>query len=156
MAPYEALYGRPCRTSICWNEVGERKLVGPKLVQQTTENVKLIRDNLKAARDRQKSYADKRRRELEFEVGDRGISSAVPMERNSPVWEKREVKRYMPDPMHILAAQPVHLKEDLSYEEEAIKILDRKDQVLRNKTIPLVKAKVAIRFLRVDSAAACH
>ncbi|KAL0560987.1 hypothetical protein IC582_001405 [Cucumis melo] len=52
MAPYEALYERPCRTPMCWNEVGERKLVGPELVQITTNNIKLIRENLRIAQDR--------------------------------------------------------------------------------------------------------
>ncbi|KAA0026008.1 DNA/RNA polymerases superfamily protein [Cucumis melo var. makuwa] len=70
MAPYEALYGRPYRTPVCWNEVGERKLVGLELVQTTTNNIKLIRENLKIAQDQQKSYADKRRRNLEFQAGD--------------------------------------------------------------------------------------
>ena len=60
MIPYEALYGRLCRTPICWGEVGELKLMGPELVQATLESVKLIREKLKIARDRQKSYADKR------------------------------------------------------------------------------------------------
>ncbi|XP_038892579.1 uncharacterized protein LOC120081622 [Benincasa hispida] len=49
------------------------------------------------------------------------------------------LRKYVPDPMHILATQPVQLKEDLSYKEKAIEIVDRKDQVLRNKIIPLVK-----------------
>ncbi|TYK00184.1 DNA/RNA polymerases superfamily protein [Cucumis melo var. makuwa] len=70
MALYEALYGSPRRTSVCWNEVGEGKLVGPELVQITTNNIKLIIENLRMAQDRQKSYADKRRRNLEFQVGD--------------------------------------------------------------------------------------
>ncbi|KAA0062248.1 DNA/RNA polymerases superfamily protein [Cucumis melo var. makuwa] len=52
MAPYEALYRRPCRNPVCWNEVGERKLVGPELVQITTNNIKLIRENLRTAQDR--------------------------------------------------------------------------------------------------------
>ena len=64
MALFEALYGRKCRTPVCWDEVGERRLVGPELVQVTSEKVKVIRDNLKMARDRQKSYADNRRRDL--------------------------------------------------------------------------------------------
>ncbi|KAA0038427.1 DNA/RNA polymerases superfamily protein [Cucumis melo var. makuwa] len=68
MAPFEVLYGRPCRTPVCWNEVGERKLVGPELVQVTSDNIKLIRKNLKIAQDRQKSYA--RRRDLEFQIGE--------------------------------------------------------------------------------------
>ena len=71
MAPVEALYGRKCRTPVCWDEVGERRLVGPELVQIILEKVKVIRDNLKKARDRQKSYADNRRRDLQFEIGDR-------------------------------------------------------------------------------------
>lgn len=71
MAPYEALYGRPYRTPVCWEEVGERKLVGPEIVQITTKKVKMIKANLKTARDRQKSYVDNWRRDLEFEVGDR-------------------------------------------------------------------------------------
>ncbi|KAA0042030.1 Retrotransposon gag protein [Cucumis melo var. makuwa] len=66
MAPFEALYGRPCRTLVCWNEVEGRKLVGPELVQITIDNIKMIRENLKIAQDRQKSYANKRQRDLEF------------------------------------------------------------------------------------------
>ena len=60
MAPFKALCGRKCKTSVCWNEVGERRLVDPELVQITAEKVKVVRDNLKKARDRQKSYADNR------------------------------------------------------------------------------------------------
>ncbi|KAI9162325.1 hypothetical protein LWI28_026169 [Acer negundo] len=70
MAPYEALYGRRCRSPICWNEVGERKLLGLELVQVTTEKIRLIKERLLTAHSRQKSYADKRRCDLEFQVGD--------------------------------------------------------------------------------------
>ena len=56
---------------MCWDEVGERTLGGPELVQITSEKVKLVLDNLKIARDRQKRYADNRRRDLQFEIGDR-------------------------------------------------------------------------------------
>ena len=70
MAPYEALYGRRCHTPLCWSEVGERQILGPELVQQASEGVALIRDRLRIAQSRQKSYADTRRRELEFDVGD--------------------------------------------------------------------------------------
>ena len=71
MAPYEALYGRKCRTPICWNEAGERKLVGPEIVQLTTDKIELIRSRLKAAQDRQKSYADLKRKDIEFDVGEK-------------------------------------------------------------------------------------
>ncbi|GJR07093.1 putative reverse transcriptase domain-containing protein [Tanacetum coccineum] len=67
-APFEALYGRKCRSPNMWAEVGEGQLIGPELVQETTEKISQIKDRLKAARDRQKSYADKRRKPLEFSV----------------------------------------------------------------------------------------
>ncbi len=54
MAPYESLYGRACRTPVCWNEVGERQLTGPEIVDLTTENVKIVRERLKTAQGRQK------------------------------------------------------------------------------------------------------
>ena len=70
MTPYEALYGRKCRTPVCWDKVGERNLVGPEIVKVTCDKIKVIRDRLKIAQDRQKIFADNRRRDLEFEVGD--------------------------------------------------------------------------------------
>ncbi|GKE36454.1 putative reverse transcriptase domain-containing protein, partial [Tanacetum coccineum] len=66
---YHSIYGRKCRSPIMWAEVGEGQLIGPELVQETTEKISQIKDRLKAARDRQKSYADKRRKPLEFSVG---------------------------------------------------------------------------------------
>lgn len=71
MSPYEALYGRPCRTPLCWTQVGERSMIGPELVEETTEKIKFLRVKIKEAQDRQKSYADKRRKAVEFAVGDR-------------------------------------------------------------------------------------
>ncbi|GJT38019.1 putative reverse transcriptase domain-containing protein [Tanacetum coccineum] len=70
-ASFEAMYGRKCRSPVLWAEIGESMLIGPELVQETTDKVVLIKEKLKAARDRQKSYADNRRKPLEFEVGDR-------------------------------------------------------------------------------------
>jgi hypothetical protein len=78
MAPYEALYGRKYRTPLCWEEVGDRKLNGPEMVQITTERVKIIKDRMKAAQDRQKSYADVRRRPIDFNVGDRVYLKVAP------------------------------------------------------------------------------
>ncbi|GJV34559.1 putative reverse transcriptase domain-containing protein [Tanacetum coccineum] len=69
-APFEALYDRKCRSSIMWAEVGEGHLIGPELVQETTEKISHIKNRLKAARDRQKSYADKKRKPLEFSIGE--------------------------------------------------------------------------------------
>ena len=70
MAPFEALYGRKCRTPTCWSEAGEKPVAGPELILETTEKINAAREHMKAARDRQKSYADKRRKNLEFQAGD--------------------------------------------------------------------------------------
>ena len=78
MAPYEALYGRKCRTPICWNEVGERKLSSKELIKISTEKIQVVREKLKVAQDRQKSYADTRRRDLEFEVDDMVFLKVAP------------------------------------------------------------------------------
>jgi hypothetical protein len=58
MAPFEALYGRRCRTPLSWSETGERQIFGPDLVAEAEDKVKLIQTNIKAALSRQKSYAD--------------------------------------------------------------------------------------------------
>ncbi|GKD91772.1 reverse transcriptase domain-containing protein, partial [Tanacetum coccineum] len=76
--PFEALYGRKCRSPILWVEIGESWLIGPELVQDTTDKVVLTKERLKAARDRQKSYADNRRKPLEFEVGDQVLLKVLP------------------------------------------------------------------------------
>ena len=140
--------------------------------------MKVIRDNLKIARDRHKSYAYNRRRDLQFEIGDRvflkispwkgvlrfGIQGKLrhryigPYEiiaRVGPVAYKLKLppelsrihdtfhvlmlRKYIPDPSHVLREQPVQLKENLTYEETPVQIVDRKEQVLRSKVIPLVK-----------------
>ncbi|GAA0183149.1 hypothetical protein LIER_30616 [Lithospermum erythrorhizon] len=71
MAPFEALYGRKCRTLLCWNEVGDKKVHSSELMETSVERMKLIKKWLKAAQDRQKMYEDRRRVDLMFEVGDK-------------------------------------------------------------------------------------
>nr|GEX17715.1 putative reverse transcriptase domain, ribonuclease H-like domain, aspartic peptidase domain protein [Tanacetum cinerariifolium] len=77
-APFEALYGRKCRSPVCWAEVGDAQLTGPEIIQETTEKIVQIKQRLQAARDRQKSYADVRRKPLEFQVGDKVMLKISP------------------------------------------------------------------------------
>jgi hypothetical protein len=70
MAPFEMLYGRRCRTPLFWSETGEQKVFGPNILQEAKQQVRMVRENLRVTQSRQKSYADYRRRELSFEVGD--------------------------------------------------------------------------------------
>ena len=166
MAPFEALYGRKCRTPVCWDEVSERRLVGPELVQVTSEKVKVVRDNLKIARDRHKSYADNHRRDLQFEISDQVFLKISPwkgvlrfgkrgklsqryigpyeiVSKVGPVAYKLKLppelsrihdtfhvsmlRKYIPDLSHVLREQPVQLKENLTYEETPVQIVDRKE-----------------------------
>ncbi|GKA60284.1 hypothetical protein Tco_0759691 [Tanacetum coccineum] len=77
-APFKALYGRKCRPPILWEEVGEGQLIGPEIMQETTEKISQIKDRLKVAHDRQKFYADKRRKPLEFSIGDHVVLKVSP------------------------------------------------------------------------------
>ena len=69
MAPGEALYGRKCYSPLCWIELSEKKIIGPDLIQETEEKVKMIRERLKVATDRQNSYADMKRKDVHYEIG---------------------------------------------------------------------------------------
>ncbi|GKC48622.1 putative reverse transcriptase domain-containing protein [Tanacetum coccineum] len=77
-APFEALYGHKCRSPICWAEVGDTQLTGQEIVRETTEKIIQIKHRLQASRDRQRSYADKRRKPLEFQVGDKVMLKVSP------------------------------------------------------------------------------
>jgi hypothetical protein len=70
MSPFQALYGRSCRTPLQWDQPGEKQVFGPDILLEAEENIKMVRENLKIVQSRQRSYADTRRRELRFEVGD--------------------------------------------------------------------------------------
>ena len=178
MPPYEALYGRKCRSPVCWDEVGERKLLGPELVQQTKEVIETIQRRLIAAQNRQRKYADQARKDMEFEEGEpvllkispwKGLSRfgkkgklspryvgpfeilrrvgkvayelALPphMEHIHNVFHVSMLKKYHPDSRHVIEYEPVELQADLSYVETPIEILDRKEKVLRNKVVKIVR-----------------
>ena len=78
MAPYKALYIRKCRTPLCWTELSEKKIIGPDLIQETKEKVKMIRERLKVATNRQKSYADMNRKEVHYEIGEKVFLKVSP------------------------------------------------------------------------------
>ena len=78
MTPYEALYGRPCRSPLCWTKMGEKSITGPDMIRDTFEKVSLIRQRLLTAQSWKKSYADVRRQPLEFEVGDHVFLKVMP------------------------------------------------------------------------------
>ncbi|KAL0551959.1 hypothetical protein IC582_011052 [Cucumis melo] len=178
MAPFEALYSKCCRSPVCWGEVGEQRLMGPELVQSTNEAILKIRSRMHTAQSRQKSYADVRRKDLEFEVGDKVFLKVAPMrgvlrferrgklsprfvgpfeilERIGPVayrlalppslstvhdvFHVSMLRKYVPDPSHVVDYEPLEIDENMSYTEQPVEVLAREVKTLRNKEIPLVK-----------------
>jgi hypothetical protein len=79
MVPFEMLYGHRCQTPLFWSEARERKVFGPDILQEAKKQVRMVRENLRVAQLRQKSYADHRRRELSFELGDFVYLKVSPM-----------------------------------------------------------------------------
>ncbi|GKF15426.1 putative reverse transcriptase domain-containing protein, partial [Tanacetum coccineum] len=77
-APFEELYGRKCRSPVCWTEVREAQILGLELIQETTEKIIQIKQRMQAARDRKKSYADLKRKPMEFQVGDKVMLKVSP------------------------------------------------------------------------------
>ncbi|XP_073021745.1 uncharacterized protein [Primulina eburnea] len=153
MATYEALYGRKCRSPLYWDEVGEKSITGPELVQETVDKVTIIKERLKIAQDRQKSWADLKRRPVEFTVGEKAYVKVSPMKellalppdmsRIHNVFHVSQLRKYNPDPSHVLETGPLlmesNLNEKLRYDEVPIRILDTKEQVLRRRNISYVK-----------------
>ncbi|XP_075481177.1 uncharacterized protein LOC142521887 [Primulina tabacum] len=139
MAPFEALYGRKCRSPICCEDVGERQKSKPEFVQEMKDKVELIRKRMKAFQDRQASYANKRRRPLEFRVDDYVFLKSISAIHD--VFHVSMLRKYEPDPSYVLSTKDVELDSSLSYVEHPVQILDRKEKQLRNKTILLVLVK---------------
>ena len=177
MAPYETLYGRPCRSPLCWTEMGESSITGPDLIRDTSKKVSLIRQRLLTAQSLQKSYANVRRRPLEFEVGDHVFLKAMPKRgvirfgkrgKLSPrfigpfeilerigivayrlalppsmlgvheVFHVSILRKYTPDPAHMVDWGQIEVDTDGTF-EGPVCILDSRDQVLRRKTMRLVR-----------------
>ena len=88
MSPYEALYGRDCRTPLNWSEVGERILYGNKKANEAKEKVKQVKIALEAAQDRYKAYADDHRRNVEYEIGEYVYLKVTPFKGTQRFQEK--------------------------------------------------------------------
>ncbi|GJX15677.1 hypothetical protein Tco_0216509 [Tanacetum coccineum] len=150
--PFEALYGRKCRSPVCWAKVGVVQLTGPEIIHETTEKIVQIRQRLQAARDRQRSYANVRRKPLEFQVGDRVMLKVVGLvayklelpEEISNVHSTfyvSNIKKCLSDESLIIPMKELRLDDKLNYVEEPIEIMDRKVKQLRQSRIPIVKVR---------------
>ncbi|GJU79526.1 putative reverse transcriptase domain-containing protein [Tanacetum coccineum] len=150
-APFEALYGRKCRSPICWAEVGDAQLTGPKIVHETTEKIIQIKKRIQAARDRQKSYADRRHKPLEFEVGDKILDKVGTLayrlelpERLSQVnstFHVSNLKKCVVDELLAIPLDEIQIDDKLNFIKESVEIMDREVKRLKQSRIPIVKVR---------------
>ncbi|GKD38657.1 putative reverse transcriptase domain-containing protein [Tanacetum coccineum] len=154
-APFKVLYGRKCRSPICWCEVGDSQLTGPDLVRETTKKIIQIKNRLLTARSRQKSYADVRQKLMEFSVGDMVMLKII--ERIGPVAYKlvlpeklhgihstfhvSNLKRCLADENLIIPLEEIQLDDKLHFIEEPIEIMDREVKQLKESLIPIIKVR---------------
>nr|GEU65901.1 retrovirus-related Pol polyprotein from transposon TNT 1-94 [Tanacetum cinerariifolium] len=117
-APFEALYGRECRSPICWAEVGDSQLTGPEIIHKTTKKIIQIKKRIQAVRDRHKSYAYRRRRQ--------GHVESVTVERDEPL---------------AISLDEIQIDDKLNFIEEPVEIMDREVKRLKNSRIPTVKVR---------------
>nr|GEW73521.1 putative reverse transcriptase domain-containing protein [Tanacetum cinerariifolium] len=101
--PFEALYGRKCRSPVCWADVVDSQITGLELILETTEKIVQIKQRIQVARDRQKSYADVRRKPLEFQVGDRVILKVSPWKGVVRFGKRRKLNPRYIGPLKVLA-----------------------------------------------------
>ncbi|GJZ68633.1 putative reverse transcriptase domain, ribonuclease H-like domain, aspartic peptidase domain protein [Tanacetum coccineum] len=150
--PFEALYGRKCRSLVCWAKVGDVQLTGPEIIHETTKNIVQIRQRLQAARDQQRSYANIRRKPLEFQVKDRVMLKVVgPVSYKLKLPEElgnvhntfhvSNLKKCLSDESLIILMKELRLDDKLNFVEEPIEIMDQEVKQLRQSHIPIVKVR---------------
>nr|GFB18917.1 putative reverse transcriptase domain-containing protein [Tanacetum cinerariifolium] len=146
-SPFKALYGRKCRSPVCWNEVGKFHLTGPEIVQETTEKIVQIKQRIQAARDRQKSYADLKRKPMEFQVGDKVMLKVSPWKGVVRFGKRGKLNHIYVGPFKVIervgsVAYKLELPEELCrFVEEPVEIMDRVVKRLRNSRVPIVKVR---------------
>nr|GFA84304.1 putative reverse transcriptase domain-containing protein [Tanacetum cinerariifolium] len=153
-APFEALYGRKYRSPVLLAKISESSLIGPELVQETNDEVVLIKEKLKATRDHQKSYADNRRIPLEFEVGDRVLLKVSTWKGVVHFGKKGKLASRYVGPFEILKRispkcfadanlhvplDKIKINKTLRFIKEPVEIMDREVRSLKRSKISLVK-----------------
>nr|GFD09649.1 putative reverse transcriptase domain-containing protein [Tanacetum cinerariifolium] len=142
-----ALYGRKCRSPVCWNEVGEFHLTSPEIMQETTEKIVQIKQRIQAARDRQKSYADLKRKLMEFQVGDKVMLKVSPCKGVVRFGKPGKLNPRYVGPFKVIervgsVTYKLDLPKELSrFMEEPVEIMDCKVKRLRNNRVPIVKVR---------------
>ncbi|GJS48050.1 putative reverse transcriptase domain-containing protein [Tanacetum coccineum] len=141
--PFEVLYGCKYRSPVCWAKVGDVQLTSLEIVHDTTEKIIQIKQRIQAARDHQKSYADKRRKPLEFQAGDRIILKVSPWKRVIRFGKREKLNQRYIRPFKPLAIplDEIHIDDKLHLIEEPVEIMDREVRRLKQSRIPIIKVR---------------
>ncbi|XP_060675534.1 uncharacterized protein LOC132804976 [Ziziphus jujuba] len=141
MSPYEALYERQCRTPLCWNETGERKLLDPEIVQATVDKLSPWKGVVRFGQRGKLSPRYIGPYEIVERIGPVAyrVDLSEELSRVHDVFHISMLRKYISNPSHVLETPKIELGDDLSYEEQPVQILGREEKRLRNKTIALVK-----------------
>ncbi|GJZ02197.1 putative reverse transcriptase domain-containing protein, partial [Tanacetum coccineum] len=141
-APFEALYGRKCRSPICWAEVGDRQLTGPEIIHETTEKIVQIKIRIQAARDHRKSYVDVRRKPLEFQIGDEVMLKVSPRKGVIRFGKRGKLNPRYIGPFKIIAKKcmvdeplaipldEIQIDDNLHFIEEPVEIIDVRPDIM--------------------------
>nr|GEY78622.1 putative reverse transcriptase domain-containing protein [Tanacetum cinerariifolium] len=146
-APYEALYGRKCRSPIYWSKVGDSQLTGPELICDMNEKIVKIRNHLLAARSRQKSYADKRAKPLPFKilarVGRIAYKLEFPKELKGiySTFHVSNLKKCLAEGNIVIPLDEIQLDDKFHIIKEPMEVVDREVKQLRQSWIPIVKVR---------------
>ncbi|GJU69552.1 hypothetical protein Tco_1255811 [Tanacetum coccineum] len=130
-APFEALYGRKCRSPVCWAEVGDAQLTGPAIIHETTEKIIQIKSRIQAALDRQKSYENIRRKPMVFQVGDRVMLKVSP-------WKG---VKCLSDESLVIPLEELRVDDKLHFVEEPVEVMDREIKQLKRSRIPIIMVR---------------
>nr|GEV22473.1 putative reverse transcriptase domain-containing protein [Tanacetum cinerariifolium] len=153
--PFEALYGRKCRSPICWAEVRDAQLTGLEIVYETTEKIIQIKKCIQAACDGQKSYADRKHKPLEFEVGDKVMLKVSPWKGVIHFGKRGKLNPRYTGPFKILAKkcfvdeplaiplEEIQIDDKLHFIKEPVKIMDREVKQLNQSRITIMKTRVS-------------
>ncbi|WMV37890.1 hypothetical protein MTR67_031275 [Solanum verrucosum] len=141
MAPFKALYGRRCRSPVCWFEVGEFALIGPKLVYEAIEKISPMKGVMSFSKKGKLSPRYVAPYQILKCIGKGACELDLPNELAPvhPVFHVSMLKKYIGDPLSIIPLEGLGVDESLSYEEVPVEILDRKVKKLRNKEVASVK-----------------
>nr|GEU83998.1 hypothetical protein [Tanacetum cinerariifolium] len=145
-APFEALYGRKCRSPICWAEVGDSQLTGLEIIHETTEKIVQIKSRIQAALDRQKSYADVRRKPLEFQARDKVMLKVSSWKGVIRFGKRGKLNPRYIEPFKIIAkvgtiAYRLELQEKLSRVHKPVDIMDSEVKRLKQSRILIIKVR---------------